>query len=95
MESRGASQLVDGVAQDIVEEPNTYNGGAGAYGSPVNVKLITGGTKQASSSASGAKILNTIAEAANTLSSLSATQGGWDRRTQEWNNHVDVMTVEI
>ena len=95
METRAASQLVDGVSQDIVETPDTYIGGAGAYGSPVNVELITGGTKMASSSASGAKMLNIIADASNTLSNLSATQGGWDRRTQEWQDQVDVITIEI
>jgi hypothetical protein len=95
MESRAASQIVEGVAQGLVEEPDTYIGGAGAYGTPVNVELITGGTKQAASSSSGARILNTIADAANTLASLSSMQGGFDRRSADWQNQVDVITVEI
>jgi hypothetical protein len=95
MESRAASQIVEAVAQDIVEEPDTYIGGAGVYGSPVNVELITGGTKQASSSSSGAKILNTIADATNTLAGVSSTEGGWSRRSEEWQFQVDLITIEI
>jgi hypothetical protein len=36
-----------------------------------------------------------VADASNTLAALLGTQGSWDRRSQEWQHQIDIITLEI
>jgi hypothetical protein len=93
--SRAAAQVSDGIASAAAPEPDPYLGGAGAYGSPVSVLTTPGGVKLAQVATSAARILNGVADGANTLAGLLNTQGSWDRRSDEWKHQIDVITLEI
>ncbi|HEX4966043.1 MAG TPA: neuraminidase-like domain-containing protein [Thermoanaerobaculia bacterium] len=90
MMERAAGNIVDGISQSMNMIPDFWFG--------TTDPLITetaGGTKIAAAFAAAARILNTLADISGTKASLDLTEGGWDRRQEEWIHQVVVIGIEI
>lgn len=64
-------------------------------GFPVNGVTLTPGSKLASIFGAAGTIASTVAEILNTAASLGLTKAGWNRRENEWQHQIDVLTVEM
>ena len=93
--TRISANIVEGVAQGMGAVPDMWIGVAGIMGSPLQFNQLPLGTKLASTLATAARILNSVAENASTSARLSLTEGGWDRREEEWRHQVEVIGIEI
>ena len=93
--SRTAATVTDGIGQAMTMTPDMWIGVAGIAGTPLNFQQIPIGTKLSGNFSIAARILSTIADISNTTAGLELTQGGWDRRLADWNQQVDVITIEL
>ena len=64
-------------------------------GFPVNGVTLPPGSKLASIFGAAGTIASTVAEILNAAAGLGLTKAGWERREDEWQHQVDVITVEI
>jgi hypothetical protein len=64
-------------------------------GFPSNFVKLPPGQKLSNILGATGTIANTVAEIISTAASLGLTKAGWDRREDEWQHQVDVLTVEI
>ncbi|MGE5827900.1 MAG: hypothetical protein ACM30G_05980, partial [Micromonosporaceae bacterium] len=95
MASRAAGNVLEAIAQGIGVTPDMWVGIAGIAGTPVELNQLPVGVKLASGFVTGARILNAVADIANTSAGVSLTQGGWERREAEWRHQVEVISIEI
>ncbi|KAF2272052.1 uncharacterized protein EI97DRAFT_237584 [Westerdykella ornata] len=95
MQTRMGGNISEGIGQGMSFIPDFTVGGAGVAGSPVAINQLPLGSKLAEVFQAAARILNVVADVANTTASVGSTQGGWDRRAEEWQHQVDVVTIEI
>ncbi|SFN24754.1 hypothetical protein SAMN05216386_0105 [Nitrosospira briensis] len=64
-------------------------------GFPCNFVKLPPGEKLSHIFSATGTIANAVAEIISTSASLGLTKAGWDRREDEWQHQVDVLTVEI
>jgi len=64
-------------------------------GFPCNFVKLPPGQKLSNIFSATGTIANTVAEIISTAASLGLTNAGWDRREDEWQHQVDIITVEI
>ncbi len=95
MASRTAGTVSEAIAQGVGLTPDFWIGIAGIAGTPLQFNQMPLGNKLAAGFATAARILNALAEIASTGAALSLTQGGWDRREDEWRHQVEVIGIEI
>lgn len=95
MASRTAATVVDGIGQGMAATPDMWVGVAGAYGSPLQFQQMPMGVKMGTGFAAAARILNTVADISSSTAGLSSTEGGWDRRSQDWQHQCDVTVYDI
>jgi hypothetical protein len=92
---RAAGNISEAISQSMGMIPDFWFGGAGVGGSPLAVSQFPIGSKIAAVFAAVARVMNTLGEISSTNASLSLTEGGWDRREQEWRLQVEVIGIEI
>jgi hypothetical protein len=92
---RAAGNVSEAIAQGVGIIPDMWLGAAGIAGTPVDLNQLPIGVKLAHGFSAAAHILNALADIAGSNASLSLTQGGWDRREQEWRHQVEVIGIEI
>ena len=93
--SRTAANVVEAIAQAMGAVPDIWFGIAGFGGTPLFYQQMPLGTKLSGVFATAARIANGLAEIAGTTAGLRLTQGGWDRREEEWHHQVEVLDIEI
>ena len=93
--SRVGANVSEGIAQGIGMSPDFWLGVAGIAGSPLQFQQFPLGNKLAAGFSTAARIMNGLAEIANVTGSLSLTEGGWDRREDEWRHQVQVISIEL
>jgi hypothetical protein len=93
MQNRSGANATETKAQAMNLIPDVAFGIAGL--GPYQSTQIPIGTKLSQGLTVAAQVMNHIAEIATTNGSLSQTQGSWQRRAQDWQNQVDLITVEI
>jgi hypothetical protein len=86
--SRTAGTVLDSIAEVMNFIPDIHVGTVDFVDLPI-------GTKLSRVFETGARISNEVAEILSTTAGLRLTQAGWDRRLQEWQHQVDVLTIEI
>lgn len=92
--SRTAGNVSEAIAQGIGIIPDIWVGVAGL--GPLEANQLPVGSKLAHASfETAARILNALADIANTSAGLSLTEGAWDRRLAEWQLQVATITIEI
>ena len=95
MQERIGANISEGIGQGMSFIPDFTVGGAGFAGSPVAITKLPLGSKLAQVFQAAARILNVVADVSNTTASIGNTAGGWDRRSEEWQHQVNVITIEI
>jgi hypothetical protein len=95
MQLRVASNVSESIGQGMNFIPDFTIGGAGIAASPVAVTEIPIGTKLAQVFQAISRILNTVADVHSTTATVGSTKGGWDRRLEEWQHQINVITIEI
>ncbi|MFI0484414.1 neuraminidase-like domain-containing protein [Actinomadura sp. 9N215] len=93
--SRIAGNVSEGIAQGIGLSPDFWLGVAGIAGTPLQFNQFPLGNKLAAGFSTAARILGSVAENAGTTGGLSLTEGGWQRREDEWRHQVQVIGVEL
>lgn len=86
---RSAGNIAEAIGQamNFIPDPNV--------GFPVSFLTLPPGKKMAMIFSAAGKVANTVADIINTVASLGLTKAGWERREQEWQHQVDVLTIEI
>lgn len=74
--------------------PDFMTGGAGFGGSPT-VTLTIGGTNTGASADSAVQMISSIARALDKAAAMAATQGGYQRRQEEWDFQVRLADKEL
>jgi len=92
---RAAGDALEGIAGGMAIGPNTFSGAAGFGGSPLlYVQLPIGGPLSEVFSIA-ARVMNGLSAIAGSTAGLELTEAGWQRRLDEWNHQVAVLTIEI
>jgi len=86
---RAAGNISQAIGQAINLIPDPY------VGFPSNFVKLPVGTKLSMIFSAAGTIASTVADILNSTASLGLTKGGWDRREDEWQHQVDVLTIEI
>jgi hypothetical protein len=86
---RAAGNIAVAIGQFMNMTPDPF------VGFPSNFIKLPPGQKLSNISSASGTIANTVAEILSTAASLGLTNAGWDRREDEWQHQVDVLTVEI
>jgi hypothetical protein len=92
---RAAANVSSAIAQAMVYVPDFSLGVAGIAGTPLQFNQLPLGSKLAAAFTTAAHILTTLADIASSNAGLNLTQGGWDRRLDEWRHQVEVIGIEI
>ena len=92
-QSRTGATISEGIAQGMTPVPDLAIGVAGM--GPYQATQLPIGTKLAKGFSSAARIMNTIGEIASSNAGLAQTEGSWQRRSTEWQNQIDLATIEI
>jgi hypothetical protein len=93
MRSHASANTSEATAQAMEFIPDIAFGVAGL--GPYFSTTIPIGNKIAQAFGTAARIMNTEGEISGINGALSLTQGGWDRRTQEWQLQVTTTGIEI
>jgi hypothetical protein len=86
MEAQMGAEVVAGVLHLIPETKG---------GAPTTVGVTYGGSNVASAVQAFGSVMGTMASIINTTASLSATQGGYQRRQEEWTHQAALATKEL
>ena len=92
---RGLGNTSETIAEAVGAAPNEFSGTAGIGGSPLDYFQLPVGTSLAGVFATAARIMNGLAEIANSIAGLDLTEANWTRRSDEWVHQTDVLTIEI
>jgi hypothetical protein len=92
---RAAGDVLEGIAGGVELTPNTFTGGAGFGGSPLFYVQLPIGQPLAGSFSIAARIMNGLSAIAGTTAGLELTEGGWQRRLDDWNHQVTTLTIDI
>ena len=93
MQSREGATITEAVAQGMTPVPDLAIGVAGM--GPYQSTQLPIGTKLAKGFSSASKIMTIVADISGSTANLSLTQAGWQRRSVEWQNQIDLATIEI
>lgn len=89
LSERTAGNVIEAVSEIMHLIPDLW------VGFPCEETQLPIGSKLASMFMAISRILNTLADNANTTASLNLTQSGWQRRSDEWVHQTEVLTIEI
>ncbi|MFD0822757.1 hypothetical protein ACFQ0D_31540, partial [Micromonospora zhanjiangensis] len=93
--SKVGANVSEGIAQGIGMTPDFWLGVAGIAGTPLQFQQFPLGNKLAAGFSTAARIMNGLADIANITGGLSLTEGGWERREDEWRQQVQVISIEL
>ena len=74
---------------------NYFDGVAGFGGSPLLYQQLPIGEPLGADFAALARMLISLSDVANTTAGLQLTEAGWQRRLDEWNHQIEILTIEI
>jgi len=92
---RAAGDVLEGIAGGMAIGPNTFSGGAGFGGSPLFYMQLPIGEPLSEVFSIAARVMNGLSAIAGTTAGLELTEAGWQRRLDDWNHQVAVLTIEI
>ncbi|MCJ1252886.1 putative Insecticidal toxin complex protein TccB2 [Lignoscripta atroalba] len=93
MQTQAGANVSEGFAEGFNLIPDMTVGVAGM--GPLEANSIPIGVKMAKAASCAARIMNTLGSIASSSAGLSLTQAGWQRRLEEWQHQVDVISIEI
>ena len=92
---RAAGDVLEGVAGGMAAVPNTFTGGAGFGGSPLFYVQLPIGEPLSEVFSIAARVMNGLSAIAGSTAGLELTEASWQRRLDEWNHQVRILTIEI
>ena len=92
---RAAGDALEGIAGGMAIGPNTFSGGAGFGGSPLFYMQLPIGEPLSEVFSIAARVMNGLSAIAGSTAGLELTEAGWQRRMEEWQHQVAVLTIEI
>jgi len=92
---RAAGDVIEGIAGGMAIVPNTFSGGAGFGGSPLLYVQLPIGQPLSEVFSIAARVMNGLSAIAGSTAGLELTEAGWQRRLDEWNHQVQILTIEI
>jgi hypothetical protein len=87
--TRAAGNTIRAVGEAMKLIPDLF------VGFPCEETWIPIGTKLAGVFESTGQIIDTVADVEGATAGLSLTEAGWERRLEEWNHQVQVLTIEV
>jgi Tc toxin complex TcA C-terminal TcB-binding domain len=92
---RGAGNGLEAAGGAMSAAGNYFLGVAGFGGTPLSYYQLPIGEPLAFDFAAAARILMGLADIANSNAGLQLTEAGFQRRVDEWNHQIDILTIEI
>jgi hypothetical protein len=92
---RAAGNIVEAVGGGMSAAGNYFDGAAGFGGSPLIYAQLPPGSPLAGLFSAIARIMTALADVASSTGSLELTEGGWQRRADEWLHQTQVLAIEI
>jgi len=92
---RGVGNISEAIAEGVGAIPNTFTGVAGFGGTPLFYEQLPIGSPLASIFATGARIMNSLAEISSSTAGLELTEASWQRRNDEWVHQTQILKIEI
>ena len=92
---RAAGDALEGIAGGMAIGPNTFSGGAGFGGSPLFYMQLPIGEPLSEVFSIAARVMNGLSAIAGSTAGLELTEAGWQRRLEEWQHQVAVLTIEV
>jgi hypothetical protein len=92
---RAAGNIVEAIGGGMSAAGNYYTGAAGFGGSPLIYAQLPPGSPLAGLFSAIARIMTTLADVASSTGGLELTEGGWERRADEWLHQSQVLAIEI
>jgi hypothetical protein len=92
---RGVGDVMDAIGQGFHCAGNYQVGGAGFGGSPLVYSQLPPGDPLGFNFEGAARILRSLADVAVSTAGLELTEGGWQRRSEEWSHQIDDLQIEL
>ncbi len=92
---RAAGDVLEGIAGGVELIPNMFTGIAGFGGTPLFYVQLPVGQPLAGAFSIAARIMNGLSAIAGSTAGLDLTEAGWERRLQDWQHQVQILTIEI
>jgi hypothetical protein len=92
---RAAGNISEGIGGAMSATGNYFDGIAGFGGSPLFYTQLPIGSPLAGMFTAIARVMNALAEVAGSTAGLELTEGGWQRRSDEWLHQEQVLGIEI
>jgi hypothetical protein len=92
---RAAGNGIEAAAGAMSAAGNYFMGVAGFGGTPLIYSQLPIGEPLGFGFAAFARVLVALSDIASTTAGLELTEAGWQRRLDEWNHQIDVLTIEI
>ncbi len=92
---RGVGNISEAIAEGVGSIPNTFTGVAGFGGTPLFYEQLPIGSPLASIFATGARIMNSLAEISSSTAGLELTEASWQRRNEDWVHQTQILKIEI
>jgi hypothetical protein len=92
---RAASNIIEASGEAANGVGNYFDGIAGFGGSPLSYWQLPIGQPLGSAFAGAARIMNSLADAAASVSGLLLTQAGWQRRNDDWVHQTQTLAIDI
>jgi hypothetical protein len=92
---RAASNAIEASGEASNGVGNFFSGVAGFGGTPLIYEQLPIGEPLGHVFAGAARVMNSLAEIANSTAALDLTQAGWQRRNDEWVHQTQILAIEI
>ena len=92
---RAAGDLIEATAGGAALGPNTFAGAAGFGGTPLFYMQLPIGEPLSELFSCLARVMNGLSAIAGSTAGLELTEASWQRRLDEWNHQVTILTIEI
>jgi hypothetical protein len=92
---RGVGDIMEAIGQGFHSAGNYQVGGAGFGGSPLVYSQLPPGDPLGFNFEGAARIMMSLADVASSTAGLELTEGGWQRRSEEWSHQIDILQIEL
>jgi hypothetical protein len=92
---RGVGDVMEAIGQGFHSAGNYQLGAAGFGGSPLVYSQLPPGDPLGFNFEGAARIMMSLADVAISTAGLELTEGGWQRRSEEWSHQIDDLLIEL
>jgi hypothetical protein len=92
---RAAGNISEAIGGGMSAAGNYFDGAAGFGGTPLIYAQLPIGSPLAGMFSAIARVMVALADVASSTGGLELTEGGWERRADEWLHQTQVLAIEI